>query len=203
MKEKIKKLKETERGRALLKLSRYMIFFLGVILLFVIAGFTGGPRPIIPNKSNNQEQESLVRSYLEKQQMITSGNYHYEFHITGVMNVNYTGTVKDGVVEGYKETSEETIKYQIENGKIYSVKMNQKEEYIELYDGLDENLFDFSQLFGKLNATNTFIDNTVSEKVYTYENIDNYKIVVYTTEAQISKIVIENDELEYEFTFSY
>lgn len=211
MKKWIDELKKTEKGRILLKFMGYMAFFVFVLILVVVANANqkndnlevNDESNIEEKESTNVESESENLTYLDKQKKLYEGKYEFNYTVTGELNVTYTGTFDNGTVEGYKETEEELVRYSIEEGVTYRVKLNKKEEYDKLYEGLDANLFDFKQLFDKINSTSAIIDRSKEEKTYTYDGIDGYHIVVTLSEIEIDKIEINNDVLTYTLTFDY
>lgn len=211
MKKWIDELKKTEKGKILLKFMGYMAFFVFVIILIVVANANQKNDNLeIKNESNIEEKESTSEdstsenlTYLDKQKKLYEKKYEFNYTVTGELNVTYTGTFDNGTVEGYKETEEELVRYSIEDGVTYKVKLNKKEEYDKLYEGLDANLFDFRQLFDKINSTSAIIDRSKEEKTYTYDGIDGYHIVVTLSDIEIDKIEINNDVLTYTFTFDY
>ena len=211
MKKWIDELKKTEKGKILLKFMGYMAFFVFVIILVVVANANQKNDNLeIKNESNIEEKESTSEdsisenlTYLDKQKKLYEGKYEFNYTVTGELNVTYTGTFDNGTVEGYKETEEELVRYSIEDGVTYKVKLNKKEEYDKLYEGLEANLFDFRQLFDKINSTSAIIDRSKEEKTYTYDGIDGYHIVVTLSDIEIDKIEINNDVLTYTFTFDY
>ena len=211
MKKWIDELKKKEKGKILLKFMGYMAFFVFVIILVVVANANQKNDNLeIKNESNIEENENTSEesttenlTYLDKQKKLYEGKYEFNYTVTGELNVTYTGTFDNGTVEGYKETEEELVRYSIEDGVTYKVKLNKKEEYDKLYEGLDANLFDFRQLFDKINSTSAIIDRSKEEKTYTYDGIDGYHIVVTLSDIEIDKIEINNDVLTYTFTFDY
>ena len=211
MKKWIDELKKTEKGKILLKFMGYMAFFVFVIILVVVANANQkndnleikNESNIEENKNTSEESTTENLTYLDKQKKLYEGKYEFNYTVTGELNVTYTGTFDNGTVEGYKETEEELVRYSIEDGVTYKVKLNKKEEYDKLYEGLDANLFDFRQLFDKINSTSAIIDRYKEEKTYTYDGIDGYHIVVTLSDIEIDKIEINNDVLTYTFTFDY
>ncbi len=211
MKKWIDELKKTEKGKILLKFMGYMAFFVFVIILVVVANANQkndnleikNESNIEENKNTSEESTTENLTYLDKQKKLYEGKYEFNYTVTGELNVTYTGTFDNGTVEGYKETEEELVRYSIEDGVTYKVKLNKKEEYDKLYEGLDANLFDFRQLFDKINSTSAIIDRSKEEKTYTYDGIDGYHIVVTLSDIEIDKIEINNDVLTYTFTFDY
>ena len=212
----IDELKKTDRGKAILKLSGYMVFFVAVLAIIGISNVIGGNNDTLnlDNTSSNSSESTSsddktvsaeVKSltYLEKQEKIYNGSYDFIFKITGETEVNYSGSFSNDVVEGYKESKISTLKYRIENGVTYEINLDEKKEITDLYAGLDASLFDFKTMFDKLNSKSTSIDRSTEYKTYTYENVDGYKYVVTMNDTEITKINISNESLNYEMIFTY
>lgn len=216
-KEYICELKKTDRGKAILKLSGYLTFFIAVLLLVSITNALNAPKTnYTPDNGtentsgvNNNEDSIPVsgeikpKTYLEKQEKLYNEDYSYNFRITGEINLLYRGDYTKGIHEGYKESNDKTMRYRIEQDKTYEIKLEKKIEIDNLYQGLDSTLFDLKTVFTKLNSKSTIIDREEDSKSYTYENVEGYKYVIYMTETEITKIVINNEHLNYEFTFEY
>lgn len=210
MKEKIEKLKETERGKAILKLIGYAVFIVFVLIFIAISGAIGGNNDRVIADESEESIESTAestevkeRTYLEKQEKLINGPYEFVYKITGETEVQYSGKYENGVTEGFKETTSETVKYKIENGTVYSVKLDKQTEYKDLYLGIDADLFDFTKIFDKLNGSSTVIDKSSEIKKYTYKEINGYNYVISLDEEKIVGITVDNETLKYEFTFTY
>ncbi len=78
-KETINELKKTDRGRAIVRLSYYMLFFIFVIILFAIANAMSAPSSNVESKPASgetekpQEAETEPLSYIDKQQKLING----------------------------------------------------------------------------------------------------------------------------------
>lgn len=201
---------ENNKDKEKIKLIAYFAFFLIVVLMVFIAGPNDKESPKCTDNQNTndtkiveEKKEEEVSPYLEKQQLLISGNYKYKYVITGSVNYIYIGERKGNVNEGYRESDENVIKYRETNEQTLQIHGNVEEEYNDLYLGLDANLFDFPLLFDKLNASNSMINRETDINYYNYENIDNYNIKVYVNDKNIEKMVINNETINYEFTFEY
>lgn len=202
----IKNLRKTERGRTAFKFTIYMIF-LGFVLIILFLGGSFNRKPAntkrVGSTESSESVETIELTYFDKQNKLLNGNYEFKYTINGENSVLFDGELKDGVIKGYKESLDEVIKYEIEDGIVYKVFFNQKEEIHNLYENLDERLFDFSTLFELLNSSNSVIDNTSLNKIYKYASVYEYNIEVITNETEITKIIIKNENIEYNFEFIY
>lgn len=204
MKESIKKLKETKKGRALLKLSLYMIFLAFVFILIIVANSLEDPYPKRTSSSTETEshREEKTLTYLDKQKKLTEGEYEYTYNITGSAFIIYMGEFKNKVETGYKETEDDLVKYKIKNGITYRTFLNQEEEYDGLYEGLDENLFDLKTLFETLNSESATIENNKDTKIYKY-NLDGKNFEITTDKDSITNIKIIDNTITYDFSYEY
>lgn len=203
---KIKKLRSTERGKVLFKFMLYMIFFAFVVVLAIATGAAKSPYMNYSGESN--EEESMVESrpeltYFDKQKRLLFDKYDFTYKITGLMNIEYNGTYDKGTVDGFKETEDDLLRYVIENGKVYTVLLGEKSEYDKLYEGLDATLFEFDDLFMKLNQTSSTISKSSDSKIYHYADLDGRDFLVTTNDESITKINIVDSGILYEFIFKY
>ncbi len=203
----IKELRSTERGRTLFKFILYMIFFTTVFLLILIVSRTSEPYVQGNNsKSSTNFIESTSKktyTYLDKQNKLIHGKYDFIYNVSGPKEVIYMGTYNEGEVDALRETDDDVIRYSIESGKIYLRKLSSKEEYADLYNGLNSELFNMESLFGKLNMASATIDNTLENKTYNYENVDGIKVQVVTNDEEITEINIWEGEYIYKFSYEY
>lgn len=206
MREWIKNLRSTEKGRTVFRLFLYMLFFIFVLVLVFVSG--AARTPVVPN---DPESSSLVDStaiteelsYLDKQKKFENNDYDFEYEITGSMTREYAGSKESEIIEGYRLTEDEIIKYSIEDGIVYKKTVGSKIVMEDLYKDLDATLFDFESLFSKLNATKSRIEKIEDEKIYYYEETDVGRVVVYTDEKEIEKIEIDQDSIKYTMTFEF
>ena len=200
-KDRMDKLKKTERGKSLIKFGWDMLFILFVFILILASG-------TLNNKQDNTKEESTIESkeevsYIDMQKILIDGKYEFEYKIAGIVEVNYTGSYNKGEVVGFRESDDSLIKYHIKDGIIYKNKMGTEEEYLDLYTGLDENLFDLEMLFNTLNGSNVIKNSKEDNRVFTYEDVNGYEVEVYLNDSNINNIIIKNSDLTYEFSFTY
>jgi len=204
MKEKFKKLTETERGKTAVKFSGYMVFLLFVIVLILISGAGKESYEDRDSKESIQSTEMTNEiTYLDMQKKLYKGNYTFTYKIKGSVNVNYEGEKTEEKITGYKETEDSTIKYEIEDGKTYEVKLNSKTEYNDLYKDLDSSFFNFKNLFDSLNSKNTSMKKDDIQKEYSYKDIEGYDYTIIIKENNITNIKINNEKITYDLTFNY
>lgn len=207
MKEKYKKLKESPNGKSIIKLGFYFAFLGVVFVLLIIASAMGTSFTDTPRKesesTSKEELEVKSLTYFEKQQVLYEGEYGFTYKVDGDVTVYYTGDYNKGTVDGFKETNDELIRYRIEDGKVYSISLDSKTEYDRLYEGLDEELFDFEKLFAKLNENSVNIQGSGDDKTYNYNNLDGKNYSISTSKTGIDSIIIKDDSKTYDFSFEY
>ena len=190
-----------DKSKTLIKLGIYMLFLFFVIGLII----TSGAKPIgyydnTNTESKSENEKTTTKTYLQKEKELISGTYEYKFIIDNG-EIIFEGFARDGLREGTKTVGEVEIDYQ--EGEVVSIIENGLEkEYVDLYEGLDESLFDFESLFEKLNAENCVIDRREEEIVYSYTNILGYDLDITTDRDNIIKIDI-NGSHKYSMEFTY
>lgn len=198
-----KELKKTPNGKAKIKLAKYLIFILFLIIVMMAMGV---------GKNNNMASENVQKesfeskedvTYKDKQEKLLNEDYNFEYDITGEINVKYTGTKRGSMIEGYKEDSLGIKKYSIIDGTNYLIEMNESTVYDNLYEGLDALLFNFEIMFSNLNTKMAKITNEEGIKTYYYENVDGYNYLITLNDDHITNIKIDNTSLTYDFSFTY
>ena len=200
---KYNELKKTERGKSVIKLTRYLVFIFVLILALIISG-TGKPNNKASQNVKKESYESKVDiTYKDKQEKLFTNNYDFKYVITGAINVKYTGSFTNGVIEGYKEDENGIIKYKVVDGTSYQVNGSETTAYEGLYEGLDASLFNFQSVFGNLNTNKAKIVEKNKAKEYYYEIVDGYNYSIIMDDKHINEIKIENESLKYDFSFKY
>lgn len=206
LKKKIKEMKKTSKGNAILKLIGWAIFFFALLIFCGISSIitknmskptesikdTPINKPIEnPTKPTNTKN---IKDYLLK---LSTGDYSYSFEITS-HDVKYIfkGTKENNIDTGYKETASGIIKYSIENGSTYQELVDSKVLITNLYENLEPKILNISTLIEILNNL-TFEKN---ESVFKSKDIINdYLITV--NENNIENILITSVDYEYNLNF--
>ncbi|MEG0977123.1 MAG: hypothetical protein RSF02_01050 [Bacilli bacterium] len=177
---------KTVRGKAVIKLIVWSIFFL---ILFLVLSFIG-------NNEKNDDKNNLVIGYNEKIDRLLKNNYEYEYKITiNGNNINFNGK-KDGKNEqGYKETKEGIIKYLVIDSVTYNITSNKKELFNNLYENINTDYLNLPLLFKNISPIKYEIKEEEENKKITYEyNYNNNVIKVISNKVDITEIsVISND----------
>ncbi len=207
--EKIKELKKTEKGNALIKLSLYSVFLILVIVLLMIGNRIEPNRKTLKKDNIDSKNESVLQkqdklTYFEKQEKLYQKPFEFTYTVTNNdKKITYIGKNDLNKIEGIKETDEELIRYTIEEGIAYRIRLSSKEEISNIYEGLDERLFSFKNLFESLNSLEMKVEITDELKKYIYKDYDEYDITVTTNAQEITNIYIENSIITYDFKFTY
>ncbi|MEG1287898.1 MAG: hypothetical protein RSD29_00925 [Bacilli bacterium] len=177
---------KTVRGKAVIKLIVWSIFFL---ILFIVLSFMG-------SKGKNDDKNNLVIGYNEKIDRLLKNNYEYEYKITiNGNNINFNGK-KDGKNEqGYKETKEGIIKYLVMDSVTYNITSNKKELFNNLYENINTEYLNLPLLFKNISPIKYEIKEEEENNKITYEyNYNNNVIKVISNKVDITEIsVISND----------
>ena len=207
--QRIKDLRSTEKGKALFKLGLYFTFFFFVMLLCVVAGRVKGPHAEVMQNESKMESKREVESHEEKEltyfekQELFDGKYNFEHTISlGEKKINFVGEYDRGLVDGFKEDGKSLIHFKIEQGISYKVELFEKEPIDDLFDGMDESLFDFKALFKILNGSSATIVRDGDDKTYNYTIGDNsYEVVAGKKFIKKIKVTAGNDVYEFGFEF--
>ena len=186
----IKELFKTKRGRAILKLCGYIIFFAIVILMFR----TSGDESNIPI-SDNKETKTPIQIFDDMT------NYEYLY--------NRNGTIINGKV--YRDNMYFTLNdntYYV-NNKIYLIKDNDKEEIDDIDKLYLINNHDISKYIehSTLVSKNDNYEEGITENKYHIDSeyviydVNNMYVTLYEQNNNIFKVLIEMDkdkiEIEY------
>jgi len=199
----IKEAWKNPRKKAAIKLFGYFLFFLSI---FVIAGIGNSMKleSINANKVNGEEEVEVDsgESYSDKQNYLKNNNHNVNYEIKINDNVyKIEGTIKDGILEGYLEETTGIKKIILKENVLYEIKNGNE---IPLVYEINLNKIDLNYLVGIFEQNNAYIDTTNKEKNYQYaitiNDIEN-RIIVYTNENSIYKIVITDNISEYILNF--
>ena len=178
---------KTKRGQALKKLGIWGAFLL--IVLFVVTVFDDNTVADNDKKEEIIDEVEVNNNDLLKE--LLNSNYEYEYNITvGDKEYTFVGEYSQGIDKGYKESDEEIIKYEIENGIVYQIVKKQRIEIDNFYNELNKDYLDLSFI-------NILLEHEPSE-VYT---IDGIQFNVSSDGKHITKIEINSDNYSYNLEF--
>ena len=132
LKQKIKELKKTNKGKAILRLIKWCVFFVILFIFLAIASLMSPKNNSIkkPNNEINKPQEEIpkdnwneetltietINEYQEK--LNNDYDYKYEISINKEKYI-FSGTKTNNINKGYKESSTGIIKYSIDSTGTY------------------------------------------------------------------------------------
>lgn len=218
LKKKIKKLKETSRGKAIWRLIKWGIFFFLLFLLCIIAALMPKnlkqttkqtvPKDVIEKKEKENLANTSTLKKLEDQFLASSFQYVYEIQINGE-TIKFNGTKSQDKDTGYKETNNGIIKYFIDSTGIYQETTTDKVLIHNLYENLNETYFHFEVLFPNLGALSFLrVDNCGDDCAIFQADNENisYEIELVngmdTMDNSIRRITIHEEDIVYQFGFS-
>ncbi len=152
LKQKIKELKKTNKGKAILRLIKWCVFFVILFIFLAIASLMSPKNNSIkkPNNEINKPQEEIpkdnwneetltietINEYQEK--LNNDYDYKYEISINKEKYI-FSGTKTNNINKGYKESSTGIIKYSIDSTGTYMETTTEKTLINNLYEGIEEN----------------------------------------------------------------
>lgn len=210
LKKKINELKTTAKGKAILKLIRWSIFFFLLFTLLIIASFFS-PKAS-NNKPTNEKKEVIDNAYINKLlDNLTRDEYQYDIEIKKLEEIiSFHGTKTSKLNEGYKETSEGIIKYFIDENGIYQKISNENIPILNLYESLSEQYLIEANLIKNLKVLNFIRNDNCGEDCAIMESSSNnirytinLKSGTVNNDNFIEEIKIVDNEASYTFKYSY
>lgn len=182
---------ENKRLHALMCLGLWFIFFIFIFLVFII------PYNHESKNVTSHPKENLITLEDMKEKLI-NGNYDFKYTVKNDSGTTlYSGNKNGDVITGYKEDSSIT-KYEILNGVVYKLVMDEKISYEDLYENVNENLLSLEYIFSlEYDKDNMKVEgNTLS-----YETIEG-TVKITSNDKDIEKIEITNENDSYILEFS-
>lgn len=199
------KMKLTPRGKAILKLIYWGIFF---FILFLFLGITSmftrddvpmnSPVEQTPEEEKKPLEEEVLPTIQEMQEEVLTGHIRYTYDIQiGGYTYLFEGDRYDTYEEGYKSTQAGTIHYYKDDTGIYQVNMDERVLINDFYFGLNENFFDLSYLFQVMNTLGLEEDptNYSTSLIYVANDTEyRYQLLISEDEKHIIGIIIDNNQ---------
>lgn len=226
LKNKINELKKTTKGKAYLKLIRWAIFFFALLIFCLIASFITGNNtrdnkntpannnnneptinePVNPTPENPEDNLVSILSLKEFENSLLTSTYDYNYEITIANNITkYEGHKNLTSEYGYKETSASLIKYYIDETGTYEEKMPNKVPITNLYEGLNSEYFNLTNLINTINNLDIIQDPTNPNIFNTADELNKYKMELATNydneENYLKTIEITGNNYVYKFNF--
>ncbi len=213
LKKKIKELKSTSRGKAILRLIKWAIFFFFLFLFLIISAIITKTRPAVsPTITNKPDtpikedtsNESKPKSLSELATNLLKSTYDYNYEITiSEDKYIYNGHKTLDFDTGYKETNDGIIKYYIDNTGTFKETTTEKIPLDNLYENLNieyltlESIF---ETFAKLEFTLNKEHDCQNDLYMASDNLNNYEYE--TNGEEILFIKIYNQDYNYYLSFS-
>lgn len=180
----------TLRGKAIIKLGLWTIFF---AILFILAASGGKPNKKVEDNANKQfvALDTMIEN-------LAKGNYEFNYHIN-VKDKNYIYIGKTDGTEtiGTKETIDGITKYCIKTEGIFKIVMDKLEPLDNLYEDLNTKYFDAKTLVNCLDKIDYHVEKDNDKRKIIYDN----GIVIETDLFNINSIKINEDNINYELNF--
>lgn len=181
--------KDNLKFNAIIKLGLWLVF---ITFLLIVINFGGQKKADLPNKKPKQVTLTLN----EKMQKLDN-NYSYVYEIKIADNMYYfKGSTKDKKEVGVKTFNSETTNYFKENNYIYAVNNGGLDKIDNLYEGINMELLDITNLKNMLNEVK-YQENNNS---YIY-NLEDKVITVYSDNLNITRINISMENAYYDLSF--
>lgn len=212
LKKKIKELNSTPRGKAILKLIGWIIFFT-VLFIFAFVSSLVAPKKSEPKEPVKISEKEVTLTIYDDLKHLFNSNFEYQYDIvlkeevipletasddskTLETHIYFNGKVNNNIEEGYKETDDGITKYYIDNTGVYEVTINNKVLTTDLYKDLEEKYFNRTELLHILSK----INYDKNENIYSFKS-DMIEYQIEVENDLISKIIIIEQNKIYNFTY--
>lgn len=192
-------------------LAKFGIWMFIIVVMIAIAFVKeNNENHIIDNLKRTNETNEIIeetsdknfKDYATMQSILRENNYDYVFKINALNKYTYTGTRCNGLESGFKEDQEGIIKYIIGyDKKAYKVVNDEYIEIDNLYEGFDGNYLIIDKIFNDLSDVLYELDMNDNKAVYKY-NLDEYSVVITSSNDNIERIDITKGEVIYNLEFT-
>ena len=220
LKKKIKEMKKTPKGKAILKLIGWGIFFF-LLFIFCLIASLFSPKENLKEKeeNNNATQVTPEEALKDKKEIIEDiknnllkSNYDYKYEITfNEEKYTYEGAKTKLYETGYKTNNTGIIKYYIDETGTYREFNEEKTLINDLYQNINTNYLDLNYLFNILNFNNlsdancSCLNGECTCVAFSYkDHFNEYYIAYYNTKdifSPIYSIVITSTSYKYNLTY--
>lgn len=192
------------RGKAILKLGMWLIFFVIMAFAVFLTNLLSEPSsPSINDDSLIPHQKKFL-NLKDTWELFLSSNYHYQYEIhnknTNEMTI-FQGEKTNGIDIGYRESKIGIIKYRQEDNHTYQILVDHEEEIPFIYEEEDQNYLNLQNLNTKLSYLIPDEKISGTMRKITYQNGEEW-IEITTTENNIKQIRINNSQKEYNLSFT-
>ncbi len=214
-----KKMKETPKGRAYLKLIYWGIFFVALFIFLIVSSMITSNYQDPQSYEDDSAEETKVpdktelnlEAILDMQQDLLNGTYHYKYYVENSSgSYLFDGTKYENYEEGYKNYNNESgngvIKYYKDSTGIYQVNGEEKVLSDEIYQNIEEKYLELSYLFDIMKELELQKDtgNYGYPVYYAVDSYYRYTINISKDETKITDISVVSLDgtVSYLLTFS-
>lgn len=199
-----KELWENKRSHAVIVLGIWCIFLAGLII-FMLIGDAFNPSKKITPSSRTSSTETFSDFSLMKEALLQD-NYAYTYEVSKEnYHILFRGKKMNGKEVGYKETTEQIIKYEKEQNVTYQIMLDQKIEITNLYDNLREDFLNSKSILNQISLLRKTETSNDNYRVYTYSANEEeipFSISVTMDKKAITKIVVDHPSGMYTMKFT-
>ncbi|MBE6154937.1 MAG: hypothetical protein E7163_05165 [Firmicutes bacterium] len=212
LKKKIREMKETTKGKAILKLIGWGIFFFVLFIFLVISSIVSVESN---NLNDNKEPEVNVNESFDEKKVIKelrdnllNSNYDYNFEIIDdAEKYVFEGNKNNTINQGYKTTKDGIVKYYIQDGIIYELLNGEKVLNENLLDENEKNYINVEYFLNLIDISklNNIPCNCLYD-IYNYKD-DLINCTIYfakfleEADNSITNITITSENYSYTLTF--
>ena len=183
---------QTRRGKAIIKLGLWGIFFI-ILFAFLAIG-----NSVIKKHPKEEMPKYSFKLYDQMLEELLKNNFEFDYKITNDDDIYLFNGKSNGIkTEGIKENKDGIIKYLIEDNITYEMKLNEKKE-VNLYDNLNETYLNVDKLMKSIENINYHIEKKDGIRDILYDN----GVIITTDERNIIKILINDNGFCYDLKFS-
>lgn len=186
----------TDKGKSLIKLILWFVFIVILVLFF---RSSEDNKDNVSDTSNEEVIDVTFKEYALMQNELLTLGYAYKYFVSD--NTIYQGNVCNNIINGYKESEDGIIKYQIIDNIVYKLELDKKTEISDLYKEEDKIYLDINNLFEDLKHYMYKTEKQDNKRIITYKK-DGYQVVVYTSLDNITNINISNNDKTYNLEFT-
>ena len=183
------KMKSTPKGKSILKLIYWSIFFLALFIFLGVSSIITSNHENLSNTDNTinkveDDEEVIIPKTLDNMMNeLMNGTYEYTYDIHILENeFLFEGTKYDTYEEGYKNyvtnLGSGVIKYYIDSTGTYQVNGQEKALITNFYDGINTQFLNLEELFSIMNALGLKKDENITSYTSYYCSDNDYQYML-------------------------
>lgn len=195
--DKFKEMWAIPQKRAGLKLLGYLVFF--VVFLFIASvGSRMEKNNYVPSSSTTTTTTVDVDSYTYKQKQLLENKHFVNYEVKmGDTLYKISGSLSDGILDGYLESVDSIIKIKLKDDILYEVV---KGNDVILESDINKDFINIKYIFKVISGARVFKETEGENRIYSY-NMNNNVIKVSLNTEKIYKIEIIGDSFSYILSF--